>query len=51
MESKTFKLGFSTRYRYRYHEEPVSLKSGFWLRGAVWVHRDLFPELDSSRHD
>jgi hypothetical protein len=35
MESKTFKLGFSTRYRYRCHEEPVSSKSGFWLRGAV----------------
>jgi hypothetical protein len=38
MESKRFKLGISARYRYRCHKEPVSSKSGFWLRGAGAVN-------------
>jgi hypothetical protein len=41
MESKTFKLGFSARYRYRCHKEPVSSKSGFWSRAAGAVNARL----------
>jgi hypothetical protein len=33
MERRTFKLGYSTRYRYRCHAEPVSSKYGSWLLG------------------